>query len=124
LSAKFPGSIITLRYEDLSLEPEKIARLVMSFLDLPWTESMAKFFASHTSQEQYLLGRNKSLVKDSFSTVKNSSATAMAWKEQMPLQKVREVEKACTQPFEELGYVNVNSREDIIVKLAEGLWTL
>ena len=63
LSIKFPGSITVLRYEDLSLEPEKMAKLVMNFLDLPWTESMANFIASHTSQEQFLLGRNKSLVK-------------------------------------------------------------
>ena len=63
LSVEFPGSIIALRYEDLSLEPEKMARLVMNFLDLPWTESVDYFIASHTSQEQFLLGVNKSLVK-------------------------------------------------------------
>jgi len=124
LSIKFPGSITVLRYEDLSLEPEKMAKLVMNFLDLPWTESMANFIASHTSQEQFLLGRNKSLVKNSFGTIKNSSATALVWKEQMPLQKVKEVEEACMQPFKELGYVNVNGGEDVIVKLADGLWTL
>ena len=45
-------------------------------------------------------------VKNSFGTVKNSSATALAWKEQMPLQKVKEVEKACTQPFK-VSYLDV-----------------
>ena len=63
MSVKFPGSIIALRYEDLSLEPEKMARLIMHFLDLPWTKSVDNFIASHTSQEQFLLGRNKNLVK-------------------------------------------------------------
>ena len=64
LSVKFPGSITVLRYEDLSVKPEKMARLVMNFLALPWTESMGKFIASHTNQEQFLLGRNNSLVTE------------------------------------------------------------
>ena len=38
-------------------------------------------------------------VKNAFGTIKNSSATAMAWKKQMPSEKVKEVEKACVQPL-------------------------
>ena len=73
---------------------------------MPWTESMTKFMASHTSQEEFLLGRNKNMIKNEiflFSTqVKNSldnSETALAWRKQMSPEKVREVEKACEKPF-------------------------
>ena len=64
LSTIFPESLVVLRYEDLSFEPEKMTRLLLNFLDLPWTRSMDNFLAKHTSHEQFLLGSNKNLVQE------------------------------------------------------------
>ena len=122
LAARYPGSVTLVRYEDLSLMPEKITRRLLDFLDLPWTEAMSHYIDTHTSPKK--LARRK----DTYGTAKNSTATAFAWRQKLGLERTLEIQGECRGPMERLGYRLMHNKKELAMqdlpldKTAEEVW--
>eukprot|EP00092_Neocalanus_flemingeri_P050691 GFUD01058688.1.p1 GENE.GFUD01058688.1~~GFUD01058688.1.p1 ORF type:complete len:140 (+),score=51.49 GFUD01058688.1:49-420(+) len=115
------------------MEPEGAARIIMKFLNLPWTGAMASFIASHTSKEKLKKVRNKKTKKveskyDPYGTSRNSTATAFAWREKLPFDKIDAIQSACRDPMELLGYKLIKKKKELemwdlpIKKTAQEVW--
>jgi len=133
LEERYPGRVKLVRYEDLSMFPEDTSMDMLSFLDLPYTDGIADYIASHTSKEKMKVVKNKKTHKkerkqNPYGTAKNSSATAFAWRDKMGFKKTTNIQEACQVPMAKLGYKLVLNEEDMrsedlpIEKTAEEVW--
>ena len=133
LVSRYPGSVTLVRYEDLSTMPEQITRDLLEFLDLPWTKTMSNYIDTHTSKEKMKMVRNKitkklQRVKDTYGTAKNSTATAFAWMQKQNFTFTSEIQTACKEPMQRLGYKLMASQEEMMAgefpleKTAEEVW--
>lgn len=133
LASRYPGSVTLVRYEDLSMMPEDTTRDLLKFLDLPWTKTMSTYIDTHTSKEKMRMVRNKVTKKlerrkDTYGTAKNSTATAFAWLQKLSFAFTSEIQSACQEPMQRLGYRLLASEEDMLAqdlpleKTAEEVW--
>jgi len=133
LEQRYPGKVKLVRYEDLSMFPEDTSMNMLDFLDLPYTDGIADFIATHTSKEKLKVVKNKKThkmqrKKNPYGTAKNSSATAFAWREKLSFQKTISIQEACQVPMEKLGYKLVLNEEGMtsedlpIEKTVEEVW--
>ena len=133
LEQRYPGKVKLVRYEDLSMFPEDTSMDMLDFLDLPYTDGIADFIATHTSKEKLKVVKNKKThkmqrKKNPYGTAKNSSATAFAWREKLSFQKTISIQEACQVPMEKLGYKLVLNEEGMtsedlpIEKTVEEVW--
>ena len=133
LERKYSGSVHLVRYEDLSLEPELVSRNIFKFLNFPWTAALAEFIASHTSKEKLKKLRNKKTKKlerkyDPYGTERNSTATAFAWREKLPFNKISHIQSICRDPMDMLGFKIIKRKEELnmwdlpIEKTATEIW--
>eukprot|EP00092_Neocalanus_flemingeri_P025067 GFUD01027183.1.p1 GENE.GFUD01027183.1~~GFUD01027183.1.p1 ORF type:complete len:525 (+),score=91.97 GFUD01027183.1:151-1725(+) len=133
LETRYPGSVRLVRYEDLSMYPEDTSMDMLDFLDLPYTDGIAEYIETHTSKEKMKIVKNKKTrkmeqKKNPYGTARNSSATAFAWRDKLGFQKTREIQEACLEPMEKLGYKLMLSEEDMrsqdlpIEKTADQVW--
>ena len=129
LHHQFPGRIHLLRFEDLTLDPENIARKLLSFLDLPWIERMEEYIATHTVQDNVKIDqKNSDNHPDPYSTSRNSSAVAFAWRTSLPMSNISAIQSVCQEPMDHLGYKPVQTSEDLkslpLRKTAREVWPM
>eukprot|EP00092_Neocalanus_flemingeri_P013102 GFUD01014118.1.p1 GENE.GFUD01014118.1~~GFUD01014118.1.p1 ORF type:complete len:403 (+),score=101.21 GFUD01014118.1:308-1516(+) len=133
LEKRRPGTVMLVRYEDLSLVPEETARRIMKFLDLPWTEAIADYIVTHTAKDKVNIVRNKKTRKierqhDPYDTRRNSSARAFAWRAKLGFAKTSSIQEVCRDTMEQLGYRLVVREEDLMSqdrpldKTAQEVW--
>merc|ERR1719341_1306062 len=120
LQKKFPGKIKLVRYEDLSLSPERTSRQLLEFLNLPWRDAIGHFIDSHTKTDLK--------VRQPYGTVRNSSAAVSAWKRSLGFQDVSLIQEECRKPMAALGYSLINneaqmkSQEPELAMTAHDVW--
>jgi len=133
LESRYPGSVMLVRYEDLSMYPEETSRSMLDFLDLPYTEGIAHYIETHTSKEKLKMVKNKKTKKmerhkDTYGTARNSTATAFAWRENLGFDETVKIQEACQVPMDKLGYKLVLDEEGMksedlpIEKTADEVW--
>jgi hypothetical protein len=47
-----------------------------------------------------------------YSTVRNSKATAFAWKSKLDFESLQHIQSHCTEPMQRLGYRQIGSLQD------------
>ena len=127
LAARYPGKVTLVRYEDLSLSPEQTSRHLLNFLDLPWTEAISNYIGTHTKVDKYVSRRREKALWAHL-TVKNSTATAFAWRQELTLKRTLEIQRKCSRPMKRLGYSLIHSQRELekkelpIAKSAKEVW--
>ncbi|XP_064101690.1 uncharacterized protein LOC135212179 isoform X1 [Macrobrachium nipponense] len=104
---KFPDRYLFVRYEDLSLEPEKKAREIMSFLNLTYQKSVSAFVRDHTS-----LARRSMKKPGTYSTYRDSKATTFAWRGALNYTTVESIQEVCKESLEILKLRYFDTEED------------
>ena len=114
IKEKFPDRIHLVRYEDLSLDPYNQMDGILKFLNLPLTPQIDKVIAATTKTR-----RNDSLAifpsalevkeaarlsKNPYSTTRVSRLTAFAWKKEISVSELEEVQNVCTDAMDVFGY--------------------
>lgn len=117
LEKRFPGRLLLVRYEDLSLNTEETVRDMLAFLDLPWTSQMTEYINTHTNKEQKNKVRNKKTKKmevkpNPYSTTRNSTETAFKWRQSLAWNNISTVQETCRAPMARLGYVVLEGPEE------------
>ena len=119
LEMSYPGTVMLVRYEDLSLVPEETARRMMKFLGLPWKKAISDYIVTHTARDKVKIVRNKKTRKiekqhDPYDTRRNSTATAFAWRSQLGFARTSAIQEVCREPMKQLGYRMMESEEDLM----------
>ena len=119
MEKRFPGTVKLVRYEDLSMFTEDVTMDLLDFLGLPFTQELSSYIDSHTNKEKTKVVRNKNTHKmerlvNPYSTARNSTATAFAWRQKLTFDKIRSIQSACKQPMEKLGYKLYNTEEEVL----------
>ncbi|XP_068214375.1 uncharacterized protein [Palaemon carinicauda] len=104
---KFPDRYLFVRYEDLSLEPEKKAREIMSFLDLTYQKSVSAFVRDHTS-----LARRSKKKPGTYSTYRDSKSTTFAWRGALNYTTVEGIQEVCKDSLQILKLRYFETEED------------
>ena len=121
LQRLYPGRVRLVRYEDLSVDPERTVRKLLEFLELPWHEAITHYIATHTANEM-------TLVHDPYGTSRNSTAAVSAWRKSLGFLSVSQIQTACQDPMQELGYklvtsqVGMESQDLGLEKAADQVW--
>ena len=63
LEAEYPGRVLLIRYEDLSLYPTYIVKSILKFLDLPEKKEIMDYIQTHTNKDRPVISRNKKTKK-------------------------------------------------------------
>jgi hypothetical protein len=125
LAARYPGSVTLVRYEDLSLTPYKTSKGLLRFLDLPWVPAITNYIDTHTLAWNMV----RSPVKAIHGTVKNSTATAFAWRGKLGLKRTLQIQSSCREPMARLGYRELHTEAELgahdlpLDKTAEEVWS-
>lgn len=109
LKSEMPDHFFLLRYEDLSLSPEKTATTLFQQLQLPFSKQVSRFLRSHTTVDPQSLG---SEIENPYSTRRNSVATAMDWVNKLTAREIESTQSACHHVISELQYLHIN-RHDV-----------
>ncbi|CAG9783142.1 unnamed protein product [Diatraea saccharalis] len=94
LMAKYPNRIMTLRYEELALNPNSTAYEVIKFLRLSVTPSIKEFLYTHTNVN----------VAGFDSTFRISRDVPFKWKTSLYFDYVDEIQTACREAMSLWGY--------------------
>ena len=100
MEKRYPGRVFLIRYEDLSVSTEEVAKSLLRFLDLPWTPEMTNFIVTHTSMDKKETVRNrvtKEVKKETspYSTSRNSTATAFKWRTGLDWGNITTIQNSC-----------------------------
>ena len=101
--------------------------------DLPWHEAIKHYIATHTANDILKQERNKktkrvTLVHDPYGTSRNSTAAVSAWRKSLGFLSVSQIQTACQDPMQELGYklvtsqVGMESQDLGLEKAADQVW--
>ena len=99
---------VRVRYEDIATDPVRWARLLYRFAgmgDVPvevfrWIQENTR---DNTREE----------ARDTYSTHRNSSATAQAWRHNLDFPVVNEIQRYCVDVLSEAGYVEVREANQL-----------
>lgn len=97
---------------------EDITMDLLDFLGLPFTEEISTYINSHTNKDKTKVVRNKKTHKlehksNPYSTSRNSTATAFAWREKLSFDNIRNIQSACREPMKRLGYTFYENEDEI-----------
>lgn len=106
LKRELPNGTYRLRYEDVSVEPEKEVRALFKGLGLKYTTSVANFLKTHTRAR-------KVDALDPYSTRRNSSTVAFEWRQKLKYADIVEIQKSCSDVLLRLGYDTIASKSGL-----------
>lgn len=92
-----------LRYEDLSLAPEKTLSDLWKFLDFDMTGRMTKIIKQKTNVDN---------SGNTFSTYRKTKQHTFHWREELDFNTMHEVQKACLPVLKVLGLRVFRSEEE------------
>lgn len=105
LHSQEPNRFTLVRYEDLSLNPEKEAVRLFQRLRLPFSpERLGQFLRSHTSLPSSSLSKKRNRDVNPYSTQRDSRSTALEWMNKLTKEEVSSVQKSCSGVMLKLGY--------------------
>ncbi|CAN8001599.1 unnamed protein product [Ixodes hexagonus] len=102
LKRELPNGTYRVRYEDVSVEPEKEVIALFKALGLKYTTSVANFLKTHTRAR-------KADVLDPYSTRRNSSTVAFEWRQKLKYADIVEIQRSCADVLLRLGYNIIGS---------------
>lgn len=129
LLASRPNNFMVIRYEDIATNPYDVASQIVKFLGLPSVpDQTKKFLKSHTNFRGNPTRMSHAEGLDyPYTTIRNSSATAMSWRKEMPFTAVRMIQKHCKHFLSAFGFHSYKSstslryNADLNVDLASAL---
>ncbi len=86
LETRHPGKIVSIIYDDLVKEPLRYAENIYSFLNTTLPRATMKWVVDHTT------------------AVKDSSAIAQKWQDQLTFRKSHQISQQCLEFFQEVDY--------------------
>ncbi|XP_023237774.1 carbohydrate sulfotransferase 5-like isoform X2 [Centruroides sculpturatus] len=90
-----------IRYEDLSLDPENMARNLYKWLSIPFTSEAARFVQTHTNSQ--------SKRKIFSSTYRNSLIAPFQWIHHLSFKEIDRIQKECGDVMYKLGYKMIDN---------------
>lgn len=108
LESQLPEQAIMLRYEELSLNPERAARRLFRRLQLPFTARVQRFLKTHTSIVPQILSQKH---LNPYSTIRNSVSTAFEWVNKLTLSEMTAIQSVCKPVIEQLQLFNIHNSE-------------
>ena len=104
LHSQDPDRFTLIRYEDLSLNPEKEAVYLFQRLSLTFSkERLGQFLRSHTSLPSGH-SNEKEAQDNPYSTTRDSRTTAFEWIKRLTPEEVSSVQTACFRVMDRIGY--------------------
>lgn len=88
---------LTVRYEDMGLQPEEKAREIFKFLQLSYNKYVATFVKEHTKPSRKTKKNN-----NTYSTFRDSKATTFAWRGALNYTSVEAIQDVCVEPLHRL----------------------
>ena len=111
LAEKYPGRILLIRFEDMTLQPYRAAKDILRFLRLPWHSHIRSFLNSHLQPQLIKIEENF------FNTYRrNSREVAFAWRDKLDFEQVREIQNVCQASMDILGYHPFQTKLEITDK--------
>ncbi|KAK3795528.1 hypothetical protein RRG08_036855 [Elysia crispata] len=105
LKEKYPDRIHLTRFETIAAHPIVSMKDIYEFIDLEFTQSIAKFVYQKTHSKT--AGRG-------YSTDRTDSLDACyKWRKSISFENVKAFEHFCNEPFHKLGYLPANSLQDL-----------
>ena len=89
-----------IRYKDVASSPVKTALEIYKFAGFEMPESLVRWIVKATNPSEEEL-KNES--KKAFSSVRNATANAEKWREESPIERIRIIERECSELFDLLG---------------------
>jgi len=98
LELKYPGAILTIRYEDFIVDTERIANKVYAFVQRPLPERFNEWIQTslHAKVDNGIFGTKR----------RNSSTIATKWKTLISHQEAATMTGFCRDVLDELGYAH------------------
>lgn len=84
-----------MRYEDVSMEPYRKVKEMLSFLQLNFHPAVRLFLDTHTKEN----------VGGVSSTFRDSKAAPFHWRQDLPHSDVRHIQNVCVEAMKLWGYV-------------------
>lgn len=105
LSKNHPNKFMTMRYEDLALNPYVEVGKVLSFFGLAFTKETMKFLDTYTAKDS----------GDAFSTFRKTSETQQKWINELSWEGVSNIQLTgeCTEAMKLWGYKMANSEAEL-----------
>merc|ERR1719167_2004159 len=100
------------------MHPEDTTEEILKFLDLPQYSGISRYIKEHTSKERMKVVKDNKTkkverLKDTYGTIRNSSATAFAWRESLPFDQIKLIQSSCQVPMEKLGYTLLTKEKSL-----------
>ena len=92
----YRNKYVLIKYEDLCVNPKKVVEGILQFLKVPYSNVFDNFINDH------MLGGI--VEKGWHSTFRNASETLKKWKTELDKKQRNDVEKACRNVIQTLGY--------------------
>ena len=109
LQSEMPDHFFMVRYEDLSLFPQRTAMNLLQQLQLPFSKQVARFLQSHTTVDPQSVG---SETENPYSTRRNSVSTAVEWVNRMTANEIESTQSAtCHTVITELKYLYITKHD-------------
>ncbi|KAK3749890.1 hypothetical protein RRG08_046679, partial [Elysia crispata] len=105
LKETYPGRVYITRFENFAMRPILSTKRLFNFLGLEMTKGIQTFVQSKTHSKVDRAGYSTSRA-DAFKA-------CYRWRQSIPFNVVKAYDKFCRQPFSELGYLPVNSTEEL-----------
>ncbi|KAG8199683.1 hypothetical protein JTE90_022133 [Oedothorax gibbosus] len=101
-----PEDFLIIRYEDLALDPFGTTDRLVKFLGMPsMPRDVEIFLKTHTSVIGSVREKYRTQGVDyAYSTFRNSSITAMSWRQQMSFKRVTQLQNYCQTTLTGMGY--------------------
>ncbi|XP_067687183.1 carbohydrate sulfotransferase 3-like [Haliotis asinina] len=109
---RFPGRVLTVRYEDIALDPLHIYKQVYDFLGIDLTKNIQNYILDMTSNSVTNCGAR--CIR------KNSSFTVFKWRRYLSYFTMSKIDRSCSKLYRKVGYLpHVKSSNSFGATLAD-----
>ena len=99
---------LTVRYEELSLHPEREAKRIYDFVGLDFTDEMKQWIRKNTKSKSIYTS------SDAYSTERNSKSSIEKWRKELTFEQVQVIQEHCRDAMRYLKYKEINSRQQLL----------
>ncbi|XP_075526372.1 carbohydrate sulfotransferase 1-like [Dermacentor variabilis] len=102
-----PEATVRVRYEDIAKRPINESMALFRALGLEFSAGVTEFLRTHT------VVNDTKVLRNPYSTVRRSSATAFMWTKKLNWDRVNEIQTACAPILTRLGYKVFRNQEEL-----------
>lgn len=107
LLKKYPKRFKTIRYEDLSLEPFKVTKDILTFYGLPFDPEVEEFLDSHTRTD----------IGGVSSTFRDSKTAPFHWMRDLAYDEIDHIQNKCTEAMKLWGYRKADNEDMLLTTI-------